>query len=351
MNKIICGDALDVLRTLTDKCCRCCVTSPPYFNLRDYGINGQIGLEPTMKEYITKLVEVFTEVKRVLTDDGTLWINIADSYAGSGKGVALYPENAKKYKQGSNRGLLGCASTTKCHSNLSCKNLLGIPWRLAFALQDSGWILRQDIIWSKTNGMPESVRDRCTKSHEYIFLLAKQQKYYFNSNAIKEPIADSTIARLAQDIEHQSGSTRAHGGLKTMKAVGGSKGAFGGVQSRRRGSGNKERKERPVPGISKGGLAGNVPIEYVTDYRNKRSVWTISTSSGTKNHYATFPDELVINCILAGSEEKDCVLDPFAGSGTTCRVANRYGRNYIGIDLNPGSFVFWANALYNVARL
>lgn len=293
MNKIICGDALTVLRTLPDGYCRCCVTSPPYFNLRDYGVPGQIGLEPTMQEYIARLVEVFAEVKRVLTDDGTLWVNIADSYSGSGKGAALYPENAKKYKQGTNTGSCGVAAITKNKYDLPNKNLMGIPWRLAFALQDDGWILRQDIIWDKSNCMPESVRDRCTKSHEYIFLFAKRQRYYFNAEAIKEPIAS-------------------------------------------RGSCNKKRKERPVPGISKGGFAGNIPFEYVTDYRNKRSVWNMPTTSGSgKNHYATFPDELAVNCILAGTAEGDVVLDPFVGSGTTCRVANRYGRQYIGIDLNP----------------
>ncbi|WP_455652057.1 DNA-methyltransferase [Phascolarctobacterium sp.] len=310
MNKIICGDALTVLRRLPDKCCRCCVTSPPYFNLRDYGVPGQIGLEPTMQEYIVRLVEVFAEVKRVLTDDGTLWVNIADSYSGSGKGAALYPENAKKYKQGTNTGSCGVAAITKNKYDLPNKNLMGIPWRLAFALQDSGWILRQDIIWSKSNCMPESVRDRCTKSHEYIFLFAKRQRYYFNSEGIKEPIADSTIDRLAQDLEHQSGSARAHGGVKTMKAVGGSRGAFGGKQSRHRGN------------------------QELTAYRNKRSVWNMPTASCGKNNYATFPDELAVNCILAGTAEGDIVLDPFVGSGTTCRVANRYGRRYIGIDLN-----------------
>lgn len=290
MNKIICGDALTVLRTLPNKCCRCCVTSPPYYGLRDYGVAGQIGLEPKLRDYMDRLIEVFAEVKRVLTDDGTLWINIADSYAGSGKGAARYPENAKKYKQGSNVGSVGCAAITKAKFDLPAKNLIGIPWRLAFALQDDGWILRQDIIWDKSNCMPESVRDRCTKSHEYIFLFAKRQRYYFNAEAIKEPIANSTIDRLAQDIEHQSGSARAHGGTKIMKAV----------------------------------------------YRNKRSVWNMPTTSGSgKNHYATFPDELAVNCILAGTAEGDVVLDPFVGSGTTCRVANRYGRQYIGIDLNP----------------
>lgn len=252
------------------------------------------------------------------------------------KGSAGYPQHAKGTKEAGRKGLLGQKAITNCKYDLPAKNLMGIPWRLAVALQDSGWILRQDIIWSKSNCMPESVRDRCTKSHEYIFLFAKRQRYYFNAEAIKEPIANSTIDRLAQDIERQSGSARAHGGTKIMKAVGGSKGAFGGVQSRRRGSGNKARKESPAPGISKGGFAGSVPFEYVTDYRNKRSVWNMPTTSGSgKNHYATFPDELAVNCILAGTAEGDVVLDPFVGSGTTCRVANRYGRQYIGIDLNP----------------
>lgn len=308
MNKIICGDALTVLRTLPDKCCRCCITSPPYFNLRDYGVPGQIGLEPTLRDYIARLVEVFEEVKRVLTDDGTLWINIADSY---GQNFRWGNKEKASDKQMSNRGTVAFMDKSK-KMNLPAKNLMGVPWRLAFALQDSGWILRQDIIWSKSNCMPESVRDRCTKSHEYIFLFAKRQRYYFNSEAIKEPIANNTIDRLKQDIEHQSVSARAHGGVKTMKAVGGSKGAFGGKQSRHRGN------------------------QELTDYRNKRSVWNMPTTSGSgKNHYATFPDELAVNCILAGTAEGDVVLDPFVGSGTSCRVANRYGRQYIGIDLNP----------------
>lgn len=308
MNKIICGDALTVLRTLPDKCCRCCITSPPYFNLRDYGVPGQIGLEPTLRDYIARLVEFFEEVKRVLTDDGTLWINIADSY---GQNFRWGNKEKASDKQMSNRGTVAFMDKSK-KMNLPAKNLMGVPWRLAFALQDSGWILRQDIIWSKSNCMPESVRDRCTKSHEYIFLFAKRQRYYFNSEAIKEPIANNTIDRLKQDIEHQSVSARAHGGLKTMKAVGGSKGAFGGKQSRHRGN------------------------QELTDYRNKRSVWNMPTTSGSgKNHYATFPDELAVNCILAGTAEGDVVLDPFVGSGTSCRVANRYGRQYIGIDLNP----------------
>lgn len=335
MDKIICGDAFKVLQTLPDDSVRCCVTSPPYFNLRDYHVAGQIGLESTMVEYIEKLTAVFREVRRVLKNDGTLWLNMADSYSGSRKGAANYPENALRYKQGTNKGMLGCSAVTNIRYKMRSKNLMGIPWRLAFALQDDGWILRQDIIWNKTNCMPESVQDRCTKSHEYIFLLSKSERYYFNGDAIKEPLADSTEVRMQQDVEHQKGSTRAHDGKKNIKAVGGSKGAFGRSQSRRRGSGNKTRKERPSVGISQGNLKGRIPFEYKTEYRNKRDVWSIATSAGRKNHYATFPDELAENCILAGSQENDIVLDPFMGSGTSCRVANRYGRHYIGIDINP----------------
>lgn len=346
MNEIICGDALDVLRTLPDKYCRCCVTSPPYYGLRDYGVAGQIGLEETMFEYIERLVLVFRELRRVLTDDGTLWINIADSYAGSGKGAALYPDNAKKHKQGSNRGGLGCAAITKVKALLPSKNLMGIPWRLAFALQDDGWILRQDIIWDKSNCMPESVRDRCTKSHEYIFLFAKKTRYYFDLEAIKEPVADSTIERLTQDIEKQSGSVRAHGGTKNMKAVAGSCASFGKPQLRRRlGKGNSKTfrggmytENNTYQNSANLSRNSHGNEENKSGMRNKRSVWRLSTATGgtgRRNHFAMFPESLAVSCILASSREGDCVIDPFVGSGTSCRVANRYGRQYIGIDLNP----------------
>lgn len=289
MNKIICGDALTVLRTLPDKCCRCCVTSPPYFNLRDYGVSGQIGLEPTMQEYIARLVEVFAEVKRVLTDDGTLWVNIADSYG-------------QKQKM-----------------NLPNKNLMGIPWRLAFALQDSGWILRQDIIWSKSNCMPESVRDRCTKSHEYIFLFAKRQRYYFNSEAILEPAVGFNNEPIA-------GSIGAFGQEQSRRRKGNSKTFRGGKYTAQ----NTFDNSRELSRNSHGNCENN------TGKRRMRSVWNMATTaSGGVTHYAKFPNELAERCILCGTAEGDIVLDPFVGSGTTCRVANRYGRCYIGIDLNP----------------
>ncbi len=219
MNKIICGDALEVLRTLPDKCCRCCVTSPPYFNLRDYGIPGQIGLEPTMQEYIEKLVEVFAEVKRVLSDDGTLWVNIADCYVGSGKGAAMYPENAKKYKQGTNIGSVGCPAITKAKSSLPAKNLMLIPQRLVIAMQDNGWIVRDEVIWAKTNPMPESVKDRMTASTEKMFMFTKRPKYFFDSDAAIEPAVGFNNDPVA-----------------------GSLGNLGNEQSRRRNKGNRNAK-------------------------------------------------------------------------------------------------------------
>lgn len=315
MNKIICGDALTVLRTLPDKCCRCCVTSPPYFNLRDYGVPGQIGLEPTLRDYIARLVEVFEEVKRVLTDDGTLWINIADSY---GQNFRWGNKEKASDKQMSNRGTVAFMDKSK-KMNLPAKNLMGVPWRLAFALQDSGWILRQDIIWSKSNCMPESVRDRCTKSHEYIFLFAKRQRYYFNSEAILEPAVGFNNEPIA-------GSVGAFGQAQSRRRKGNSKTFRGGKYTEQ----NTFDNSRELSRNSHGNCENN------TGKRRMRSVWNMATTaSGGVTHYAKFPNELAERCILCGTAEGDVVLDPFVGSGTSCRVANRYGRQYIGIDLNP----------------
>lgn len=272
-----------------------------------------------MQEYIARLVEVFAEVKRVLTDDGTLWVNIADSYSGSGKGSALYPENAKKYKQGTNTGSCGVAAITKNKYDLPNKSLMGIPWRLAFALQYDGWILRQDIIWSKSNCMPESVRDRCTKSHEYIFLFAKRQRYYFNSEAILEPAVGFNNEPIA-------GSVGAFGQAQSRRRKGNSKTFRGGKYTAQ----NTFDNSRELSRNSHGNCENN------TGKRRMRSVWNMATTaSGSVTHYAKFPNELAERCILCGTAEGDIVLDPFVGSGTTCRVANRYGRQYIGIDLNP----------------
>lgn len=287
MEIIFCGDALEQLRTLEAESVHTCVTSPPYYNLRDYGVAGQIGMESTPEEYIDKLVEVFRAVWRVLRPDGTLWVNIGDSYAT--RSGAQPPANIKN----------SCGHTAKRPpSGYKCKDLIGIPWMLAFALRADGWYLRQDIIWAKPNCMPESVRDRCTKSHEYIFLLSKSPRYYFDAAAISEPIAGSSTKRYLQNIEQQRGSDRQPGKTNgIMKAA--------------------------LPRFG-GGLR-----------RNKRDVWAISTGGFKGAHFAVFPERLVEPCILAGCPEGGTVLDPFAGSGTTGVVAKRLGRGFVGCEINP----------------
>lgn len=314
MNILHFGDCLEVMELMPDKSVQTIITSPPYYGLRDYDVNGQIGLEVTFKDYIANLVKVFREAKRVLKDDGTLWLNLGDSYAGSGKGSAKYPENAEKYKQGTSHGMLSARATTETHCDLPAKNLMGIPWRVAFALQDDGWILRQDIIWHKPNPMPESVKDRCTKAHEYIFPFSKSKKYYFDSEAIKEPCVGTNQLPVAGSI-----------------------GALGMKQSRRRkGSGNKERKFRPTP-IYDRHLGGNVPY-LQTDYRNKRDVWTVSPKPFRGAHFATFPEKLIEPCVLAGCPKDGFVLDMFMGSGTVGVVAGKHDRDFIGIELNERYF-------------
>lgn len=317
-NKIIFGDALYGLKMLEDESVDTCITSPPYYKLRDYGKDGQIGLETTPEEYIQKLVEVFREVRRVLKHDGTLWVNIADSYAGSGKGASHYPSNAEKYKQGTNKGSVGSYISKATAAGCKSKDLIGIPWMLAFALRADGWYLRQDIIWQKPNPMPESVKDRCTKSHEYIFLLSKSPRYYFDGEAIAEPVTDSSMKRYNQKIQEQKGSERVPGKSNgNMKAV---LPRYGG----------KKYTEHPDKFYrTKSGNAYDLRPK-----RNKRDVWMVSTKPYKGAHFATFPDTLITPCVLAGSREGGVVLDPFCGSGTTLMVANRYGRKGIGIELN-----------------
>ncbi len=318
MKMIIQGDALGVLKLLEDESVNCCVTSPPYYNLRDYGVDGQIGLEATPEEYIQKLVEIFREVRRVLKKDGTLWVNIADSYAGSGKGASNYPDNAKKYKQGTNKGSVGSYLSKTVSADCKPKDLIGIPWMLAFALRADGWYLRSDIIWAKNNPMPESVKDRCTKSHEYIFFLTKSPKYYFDDEAIAEPVKDSTIKRLSQpNLENQNGSytpSKANGAMKAAAP------RYGGKKYTE----NSDAFYR----IKSGHLYDFRPK------RKKRDVWTVSTQPYKGAHFATFPPKLIEPCILAGCPEGGIVLDPFAGSGTTGRVAQQHGRDFILIELN-----------------
>lgn len=314
---LIQGDALQVLRGMETESIDCCVTSPPYYQLRDYGVTGQIGLESTVDEYIDKLVAVFREVRRVLKKDGTLWVNIADSYAGSGKGAARYAENAKKYKQGTNKGLLGSELAPTTHYGCKAKDLLGVPWLLALALRDDGWYLRQDIIWEKPNTMPESVRDRCTKNHEYIFLLSKSKNYYFDYEAIQEPC-----------VGFDKSSPRGSKGAKTPNA-----GRRSGNRKTFRGGGVYTNNASFVNGTeNQNKTHGNIPNE--SGMRRKRSVWTVATGGGNGKHYATYPKRLIEPCILAGSRMGGIVLDPFAGSGTTGVVAQENGRGFIGIELN-----------------
>jgi len=346
INVIYNGDVLDKLKEIPDKCVNTCITSPPYFGLRDYGtgkwvggdkncthrreskksdntitghknfddmlgvgdaiyktvcplcgairVDKQIGLEETPDNYVTKLVEVFREVRRILRDDGTLWLNLGDSYAGSGKGSnsdgTPHPSTLES-KSGTNRGCItGINLPQKANKiGLKPKDLIGIPWRVAFALQADGWYLRQDIIWHKPNPMPESVTDRCTKAHEYIFLLSKNKKYYYDHEAIKEKANPDTTVRDRDNtrLNNTPGRTR---------------------------------------------MAGLKVNNY--DKKNKRSVWTVTTKPFKEAHFATFPEKLITPCVLAGCPENGIVLDPFMGSGTTAYVSRKKHRNYIGIELN-----------------
>lgn len=339
---ILHGDALSMLKTLPDESAHCCVTSPPYWGLRDYGtarweggdpdcdhkgtplcssksglagytseniklrtftvpykdiclkcgairIDNQLGLEKTPEEYVAKMVEVFREVRRVLRRDGTLWLNLGDSYAGSGMGGANYPESASE-KQLSNTGSTTCKGRGGYVApGLKPKDLCGIPWRVAFALQSDGWYLRQDIIWHKPNPMPESVTDRCTKAHEYIFLLSKSERYFYDNEAIKVPVKQDwgTRDRTNGKYHNEGSGLQPHGGL-----------------------------------------------EKSYEKANRRSVWSVTTKGYKEAHFATFPPDLIIPCILAGCPEGGTVLDPFFGAGTTGLVASRLDRQYIGIELN-----------------
>jgi DNA modification methylase len=293
--KILVGDNRETLKSLPDGSVQTCITSPPYWGLRDYGNDEQIGLESSPEAFVEELCKVFDEVWRVLADDGTLWLNLGDSYAAFRDNKAT-PDSLRNGEGTKVAGASNRNPSILKQAGLKHKDLVGIPWRVAFALQSRGWYLRQDIIWAKPNPMPESVTDRCTKSHEYIFLLTKSPRYYYDNEAIKESVADSTISRLNQNIDAQLGSDRAHAGDKSngsMKAVGNG------------------------------------------STRNKRDVWTVSTKAYSEAHFAVYPPDLILPCVLAGSRQGDTVLDPFSGSGTTGAVALENGRNYIGCELNP----------------
>lgn len=297
---IITGDWIENLKRLPGQSVHCCVTSPPYWGLRDYGVPGQLGLEKTAAEYVAKIVEGFREVWRVLRSDGTLWLNLGDSYASFRDGKAT-PDTAR----GDDLGTAvpkGYAKNRMASAfdgtNIKHKDLVGIPWRVAFALQGDGWYLRSDIIWSKPNPMPESVKDRPTKAHEYIFLMAKSERYYFDAEAIKEPLA----------VEPHTPGNKMH----PDKISG---------PNDRNGHSQWETSMDKVWGAS--------------GTRNKRTVWTVPSQPYPESHFATFPEDLIKPCILAGCPVGGIVLDPFAGSGTTGQVALELGRKAILIELNP----------------
>ena len=308
VNTILQGDAIERLKDIEDNTIQCVVTSPPYWGLRDYGKDNQIGLEETPEEYVNNIVNVFREVKRALKDDGTLWLNLGDSYvANKGDSKAGFNERyfGKKFKTNKQ-------SDTYKNTNIKIKNpnapknLVGIPWRVAFALQADGWYLRQDIIWHKPNPMPESVTDRCTKSHEYIFLLTKSANYYYDANAIKEPAQDWGTRDRSNFRKGTKDKLLIHHGLKNAN--------------------------------------------FAELGRNKRSVWKINIKPYKDAHFATFPEELPTLCIKAGSKENDIVLDPFFGSGTTGYVAQRLYRKWLGIELNP-EYIKMANKRFSQQEL
>jgi DNA modification methylase len=307
---IIQGDCRAILPTLADISVHCVVTSPPYWGLRDYGVAEQIGLEATPAEYVEVMVAVFREVRRVLRDDGTVWVNLGDSYAAERGGTAMPAETLHGGIGGigddvSRRGRKnGFQAHRKASAyGLKHKDLCGIPWRVAFALQADGWYLRQDIIWSKPNPMPESVRDRCTKAHEYIFMLSKSERYYYDAEAIREENSQDTFKsnpkygtpqniKITKDNPKQNRHSKSQAGILTYNSV------------------------------------------YLNGGRNKRSVWEVATAPFSEAHFATFPPALIEPCILAGCPKGGTVLDPFGGAGTTGLVADRLGRNAILIELN-----------------
>lgn len=330
---ILIGDCRERLRAMPAKSAQTCVTSPPYFGLRDYGHAGQIGLEPTPDAFVTAMVEVFREVHRVLRDDGTLWLNLGDSYSTDAKWGGSTGGKATAALHGAGGGGRG-----KTRSGLPDKNLLGIPWRVAFALQADGWYLRQDIIWAKPNPMPESVQDRCTKAHEYVFLLSKGPRYYFDAAAIAEPLGAASVARLAQDVDAQSGSDRVPNKTNgAMKAVGGRRAAGNKTHKGQTAYEEGEERFRTKAGLVSFAERERAKVEAgdLVGTRNKRTVWTVATQPFKEAHFATYPPELIEPCILAGCPAGGMVLDPFGGAGTTGLVADRLGRNATLIELNP----------------
>lgn len=352
--QILEGDCREQLRNLPERSVHCCVTSPPYFGLRDYGVDGQLGLETTPESFVAELVSVFREVRRVLRSDGTLWLNLGDSYWNrspvrtSSAGAFEETFTGGKISEGKRRRANG-------HPTLKMKDLVGIPWRVAFALQADGWYLRQDIIWHKPNPMPESVRDRCTKAHEYLFLMSKGPRYHFDADAIKEDscrgyawssfsagktashqlnrsqTGDRPQTKRAMELAEQHGLTQAH--IDAIRSCGATDAGKGRITQD--GYGKNKPEVIALAVEAKAALGGYYREFLIAEKRNKRSVWDVSTKPFKGAHFATFPTELIEPCILAGCPEGGTVLDPFFGAGTTGLVAQQLGRNAIGIELNP----------------
>ncbi len=288
------GDCREVLRTLPAESVQCCVTSPPYWGLRDYGVEGQLGLERTPEEYVAKMVEVFREVWRVLRPDGTLWLNLGDCYASAGGAGWQGKHGQRSNRTHTQRALKGRSSLS---GSLKPKDLVGIPWMVAFALRAEGWWLRMDIIWHKPNTMPESIEDRPTKAHEYLFLLAKGERYFYDGDAIREVAVEAAAGNTERKFRGE------HGGV--------------------------------AEDVGRGHQGFSVPWRDDGSGRNARSVWSVTTKPFTGAHFAVMPWDLAERCVRAGSRGGDSVLDPFAGAGTTGLVAGRHGRSFIGIELNP----------------
>ena len=307
INRIYNVDCLEGLKWLPDNSVDCIITSPPYYGLRDYGVAGQIGLEHTPDDYIACLVRVFDEVLRIIKPEGTLWLNIGDSYNGY-KGNAHNTNAGSKYAGFRNQPVRPSGFGLECKT-LKNKDLIGIPWMLAFALRNNGWYLRQDIIWHKPNPMPESVRDRCTKSHEYLFLLSKSARYYFNKEAIMQP-AKTHENRPSGVVRNREYGYKSKSNLYPE--------AY------------RLKRKNILPKHET--QSGDFKVQSMV---NKRDVWTVATRPAKDAHCAIFPESLIIDCIKAGCPEGGLVLDPFMGSGTTAMVARSLGRNYIGFELNP----------------
>lgn len=358
------GDARERLAELLAGSVQTCVTSPPYFGLRDYGHAGQIGLEPTPAEYVTALVAVFGEVRRILNGDGTLWLNLGDSYCNSDKWGSGGANTGKHTREpdGTPASWKAVRRRRSSLPGIKPKDLLGIPWRVAFALQADGWYLRSDIIWSKPNPMPESVTDRPTKAHEYLFLLSKSRQYYYDAAAIREPYAPSTLrefkegyqgqatkdyagtgAQNASDVKRrivhgkneQTGDRRKEGFNERWDAAErAAKWADPSEYGGKHAKADPQSASRRMLKSSKAAREAGGPHDNPFGGANKRSVWTVPTRPYPDAHFATFPEALIEPCILAGSKPGDLVLDPFTGSGTTGAVAIRHQRSFVGIELN-----------------